>query len=153
MFRRQAREAASAPASETVEALRALYHGLGPGFPTEAVRLFDQSGPGQSGPGRADWCLRHNGRLLRCLSAGELGSSDLFSLPPSWEVMRVVVNNLMPRRDVVTVTGAVYCRPRGTWEAVRLPLLHIWTMRAGKALRFENYLDGIELSRVGALAS
>jgi hypothetical protein len=148
MFRRRTREAAPAPPGETVEPLRALYHALGPGFPAEALYLFDQSGPD-----RANWCLRHNGHLMRCLSAGELGSSDLFSLPPSWEIMRVVVNNLMPRRDIVTVTGAVYCRPRGTWEAIRLPLMHIWTMRAGKALRFENYLDGIELSRVDALAS
>ena len=149
MFRRRDHKTASPPASETVEPLRALYHALGPGFPTEALRLFGQ----EPEPDRTGWCLRHNGHVMRCLSAGELGSSDLFSLPSSWEVMRVVVNNLMSKRDIVTVTGAVYCRPRGTWEAVRLPLLHIWTMRAGKALRFENYLDGIELSRVGALAS
>ena len=29
---------------------------------------------------------------------------------------------------------------------MRVPLLHVWTMRLGKALRFENLLDGIELT-------
>ena len=36
---------------------------------------------------------------------------------------------------------------------MRLPLLHIWTMYADRALRFESYLDGIELSRINELVS
>jgi len=133
---------------ENVNRLRALYHGLGPGFPAEGVRLFDWE-PGSGG----GWCLSQNGHVLRCLAAGELASADLFSLPSSWEVMRVVVHNLMPKRDIVTVTGAVFCRPRGSWETMRLPLLHVWTMCADRALRFESYLDGIELNRIDGLAS
>jgi hypothetical protein len=31
---------------------------------------------------------------------------------------------------------------------MRVPLLHVWTMRLGKALRFENLLDGLELRPV-----
>jgi ketosteroid isomerase-like protein len=149
MFKRHARESTRAAPDENVERLRAMYHALGPGFPAEALLLFDQ----ESESDRAGWCLRQNGHVLRWLSAGELANDDLFSMPGSWEVMRVVVHSVMPKRDIVTVTGAVYCRPRGSWETMRLPLLHIWTMRAGKALRFENYLDGLELSRVDGLVS
>ena len=148
MFKRHARDFAHTT-DGSVDRLRAMYHALGPGFPVEASRLFDQE-PGTEGGG---WCLRHNGRVLRYLSVGELASADLFFLPSSWEVMRVVVHNLMPKRGTVTVTGSVYCRPRGSWETMRLPLLHIWTMRADRALRFESYLDGIELSRSDDLAS
>jgi hypothetical protein len=148
MFKQRARDSERAT-DGNVERLRAMYHALGPGFPAEALRLFDRE-PGADGGG---WCLRHNGHVLRCLSAGELASADLFSLPPSWEVMRVVVHNLMPKRDIVTVTGSVYCRPRGSWETMRLPLLHVWTMCADRALRFESYLDGIELSRIDELVS
>jgi hypothetical protein len=136
-----------------VARLRGIYGALGPGFPNEAVRLFGQGMEADDdGSESSDaWSVRSNGRLVRYLSADELSSTDLFALPGSWEVMRVVVHNLMRKRDIVTVTGSVYCRPRGSWETMRLPVLHIWTMCADRALRFENYLDGIELSRADGL--
>jgi hypothetical protein len=61
--------------------------------------------------------------------------------------MRTEVRQLTSKRDVVTVMGFLHCRPRGTWENIRVPLLHLWTMRLGRVVRFENLLDGIELSR------
>jgi hypothetical protein len=41
----------------------------------------------------------------------------------------------------------MYCRPKGSWESMRLPLMHVWTMCLDKALRFENLLDDFELCR------
>ena len=130
-------------ADEELEELRDAYRALGPGFPPEALRLFD-SDVGASG---GDWCVRVYGRRSRCLSVRELASTDLFALPSTWEVMRTEVRQLTSKRDVVTVMGFLYCRPRGTWENIRVPLLHLWTMRLGRVVRFENLLDGIELSR------
>ena len=49
------------------------------------------------------------------------------------------------------MTGFMYCRPRGSWENIRVPLLHVWTLCLGKALRFENLLDGLELGRADGL--
>jgi len=129
---------------EQLDRLRDIYRGLGPGFPAEAARLFDQ-GAGLDG---GDWCVRVNGRMSRCLSAAELASTDLFVLPSTWEIMRAEIRGLAAKRDIVTVTGFMYCRPRGSWEHMRVPLLHVWTMRLGKALRFENLLDGLELRPV-----
>ncbi len=129
---------------EELEQIREAYRALGPGFPAEAQRLFDPDAGDDGGV----WCVKVLGRRSRCLNAGELASTDLFALPASWEVMRAEVRRLACKRSVVTVTGFMYCRPRGSWENVRVPLLHVWTMRLGKALRFENLLDGIELSRV-----
>jgi hypothetical protein len=61
--------------------------------------------------------------------------------------MRAEVRSVKAKRDVVTVTGFIYCRPRGSWEHVRLPLLHVWTICLDKALRFESLLDGVDLRR------
>ena len=128
-------------ADEELEQLRGVYRALGPGFPAEALRLFDQDVGADGG----DWCVKVFGKTSRHLSAGELASTDLFALPSSWEVMRAEVRRLTYKRGVATVTGFMYCRPRGTWENMRVPLLHVWTLRLGKALRFQNLLDGIEL--------
>ena len=64
--------------------------------------------------------------------------------------MRAEVRGLATKRDVVTVTGFMYCRPRGSWEHMRVPLLSTCGRCVqGKALRFENLLDGLELSPAG----
>ncbi len=133
-------------ANDELEQLRNAYGALGPGFPCEALVLFDQN-EAEGG----EWCIKVNGRRSRCLGTSELLSSDLFALPATWEVMRADVRQLAYKRGIATVSGVMYCRPRGSWENMRLPLLHVWTMCRGKALRFENLLDGIELGRADGL--
>jgi hypothetical protein len=129
-------------ADDELEQLRAAYGALGPGLPAEARRLF---APDIDADG-SDWYLKVHGKTSRRLSASELASTDLFALPSSWEVMRTEVRTLTRKAGVVTVTGFMYCRPRGSWENMRVPLLHVWTISVGRLLRFENLLDGIELS-------
>ena len=129
---------------EELERLRNAYRALGPGFPPEAMSLFSEETQADGG----DWCVKVFGKTRRCLRASELATTDLFALPGTWEVMRAEVRRLTLKRGVATVTGFMYCRPRGSWENMRIPLLHVWTMRLGKALRFENLLDGIELCRI-----
>ena len=133
-------------ADDEMDLLRGAYGALGPGFAPEALKLFDQDGA-EGG----DWCIRVNGRRSRCLATSALDSSDLFLLPPTWEVMRAEVRRLTYKRGIATVSGFMYCRPRGSWENIRVPLLHVWTMCLGKALRFENLLDGLELGRADGL--
>ncbi len=131
-----------------LERLRVLYAALGPGFPAAALAVF--TGEATAGD---DWCVSYRGRTQRCLPAGELSNDELFVLPPRWEVMRVVVHALKgkptKRGDVVSVSGYFYCRPRGSWTNERIPFLHLWTMCAGQALRFDSFLDEIELRRRG----
>ena len=128
-----------------LEPLRGLYGALGLGFPAEALGIFSDDGGRESD----DWCLYHNGRRRRCLSAPTLSNYELFALPTTWEVQRVVARDLTARQtkrgDLVAVGGELYCRPRGSWENVRLPFFHLWTMCAGKALLFDNLLDGTQL--------
>jgi len=127
---------------EQVERLREAYSVLGPGFPDAAARLFES----EPGAESEEWYVKVFGRLVRRLRVGEMTSSDLFALPATWEVMRAEVRGLKAGRGFVTVSGFMYCRPRGSWEHMRVPLLHVWTMGLGKLQRFENLLDGIELS-------
>jgi hypothetical protein len=132
---------------ELLEELRDVYRDLGPGFPTAATHLFSTEGVADGG----DWALSVNGHPSRLLNTNELASTDLFVLPSTWEVMRAEVRSVKAKRDVVTVTGFIYCRPRGSWEYLRLPLLHVWTICVNKALRFESLLDGLELRRADGL--
>jgi hypothetical protein len=134
-------------AEELLEQLRGIYRELGPGFPAAATRLFSTEGGADGG----DWALSVNGHPARRLNAHDLASTDLFVLPSTWEVMRAEVRSVRAKRDVVTVTGFIYCRPRGSWEYLRLPLLHVWTICLDKALRFESLLDGLELRRADGL--
>jgi hypothetical protein len=134
-------------AEELLEQLRGVYRDLGPGFPTAATHLFSAEGAADGG----DWALSVNGHPPRLLNAHELASTDLFVLPSTWEVMRAEVRSFKAKRDVVTVTGFIYCRPRGSWEHLRLPLLHVWTICLDRALRFESLLDGLELRRADGL--
>jgi hypothetical protein len=128
---------------DAAERLRSAYLALGPGFPAEALALFEH-GEGEDG---GMWCRLAPRAKPRFLSANELTSNDLFGLPPAWEVMRVEPRRLTARRGVISVTGSMHCRPRGSWENIRVPVLHAWTMCDGKALRFQNLLDDIELRR------
>jgi hypothetical protein len=128
-----------------LERLRNVYASLGLGFPAEALRVFGHEDPA----GQRGWCLRHLGRTVRCLTTPELSNRELFALPHRWEVIRVVARSLTGRRgrqgDRITVLGELHCRPRGTWEDVHIPFEHEWTMRAGRALLFENVIDATVL--------
>ena len=135
---------------DALERLEKLYDALGLGFPPEGLVLFggDTSELGV-------WSVSRRGRKLGYVSSSEVSNDELFALPPAWEIMRVVVHTVgsehTRRGDVVSVAGHLYCRPRGSWASERFPFLHIWTMCAGRALRFEDFLDGVELKRTSRL--
>jgi hypothetical protein len=132
-----------------LEGLRRLYESLGLGFPAEALRVFGAAEPA----GEPRWCVHFLGRTVRCVGTAELSNQELFALPQRWEVIRVVARTLTGRRsrrgDRITVFGHLYCRPRGTWENIRIPFQHTWTMCAGRALLFENLIDATALKPEG----
>ena len=125
-----------------VERVRAAYEALGPGFPRQVAELFEQEGD-DDGMWRR---LAPRGQR-RLIEAGELASEDLFSLPSGWEVMRVELRQLSARRDLISAGGFLFCRPRGTWENIRVPFLHNWALCRDKVLTFQSVLDEIELRR------
>lgn len=128
-----------------LDGLRSVYAALGMGFPAQASRLFGGEDPAAEGR----WCLKHMGRTIRCLRTPDLSDRELFVIPIGWEVIRAVATSLTGRRgkrgDQITVFGEMHCRPRGTWENVAIPFQHVWTLCAGRALRFENIVDATVL--------
>lgn len=133
---------------EDVEGLRAFYDALGLGFPLEGRALFG----GGDAFAPDSWSVVQRGRRLGYVDASEISNDELFALPAGWEITRVAVHTFESRHtgrgEVVTVGGHLYCRPRGRWGNERFPFLHIWTMCAGRALRFEDFLERVELKRL-----
>jgi hypothetical protein len=147
------------PDEADLEALRELYGALGPGLPPELVRVFSGDGSPESEQWHAR-LRRGRGLLLmpprrRCLASSDLTPERLFQLPPGWELTRTALarlgGKLSGRGDLLSAQGTYYCRPRGSWSTDALPFVHLWTMWAGRALRFASYLDGFELRRAGPL--
>ncbi|HMK91899.1 MAG TPA: hypothetical protein VK576_02775 [Thermoleophilia bacterium] len=142
-----------------LEALRELYASLGPGYPLEVARVFAGDGSATS----EQWDARtRRGRgpfvvpqRWRRVAGDDLSSGSLFLLPPGWELTRAELSELQGeltrRGDLLSAEGTFYCRLRGGWHTDPLPFLHLWTMCAGRALRFESYLEGLELRRAGRL--
>lgn len=148
------------PDETDLEALREFYAALGPGLRPEVERVF----AGDGSPGSVQWqgCL-HRGRGLvlaplrwRRLTSDGLTPERLFLLPPGWELTRAALakldGTLGKKGDLLSAQGTYYCRPRGSWANDPLPFVHLWTMCAGRALRFASYLDGLELRRDQTLA-
>ncbi|HMK92376.1 MAG TPA: hypothetical protein VK576_05200 [Thermoleophilia bacterium] len=125
---------------DDVERLRHAYLALGPGLPAAARELFRRDG-GSEGP----WWRRAPRGKPRLIESTELGSADLFVLPPTWEIMRVVPRQIQTRHGTVTVTGFMQCRPKGSWEKIQVPFMHVWTLCRGRVQRFQNLLEGVEL--------
>ena len=44
--------------------------------------------------------------------------------------------------------GLCRCRPKGSWEVVTVPFLHLWQLRDGRLSRVESSFDAVELRRV-----
>lgn len=140
--------------------MQRFYGALGLGFPAEALRLFDreetesESREDDAPDGGGHWCLRRLGHNVRCVTTSDLSSREFFYLPHDWEVIRVVAHSLSARRkkrgEQITALGEMYCRPRGTWENIRIPFQHVWTLCGGRALLFENLLDATDLTREGS---
>ena len=48
------------------------------------------------------------------------------------------------------VGGRFRARPRGTWEVIPLPFIHIWSVADEQVEAVFDYLGGVEVRRRGA---
>ncbi|HJW75642.1 MAG TPA: hypothetical protein VJ787_08235 [Thermoleophilia bacterium] len=128
---------------EALDMLRAGYRALGFGAPEPVLRMFDQHLPGRE----ARWVVRDVTSTARFRSR-DVVADDLFgSIPPHWQVVRVVPWRFEDKDDRVIVMGHIWCRPRGSWDVMSVPFGHIWTLALGKVVSVLSYLDGIEIER------
>jgi ketosteroid isomerase-like protein len=133
----------------TLTMLRDGYRAFGFGAPEAVLRLFDQHVPGRE----AQWFVRDVTSTTR-YRPRDVVADDLFgSIPPHWQVVRVVPFRFEGRGDRVVVTGHIRCRPRGSWDVMSVPFAHIWTVARGKVVSVLSYLDGIEIERAAQSAA
>ncbi len=116
-----------APDEAALEALRALYGALGPGFAPAVASVFE----GDASPDSGRWCSAYRRRDL-CRAAEALSDRSLFALPPGWQLTRVELRRLAGKRtkqgDWLAATGVFFCRPRGRTRrafSVPSPLAHV----------------------------
>ncbi|MGE5228123.1 MAG: hypothetical protein ACM3MJ_00195 [Deltaproteobacteria bacterium] len=129
---------------DVLERIKRGYHAIGPGASRDVLAMFHQE---QADP--PEWVIDDSFSIK---PAREVVAMDLFAgaLPSHWEVIGVDLRmwDLYTRRSRLVVAGRFRTRPRGTWEIVPLPFIHIWNLGADDQVRgVFDYLAGIEVKR------
>ena len=130
---------------DVLERIKRGYRAIGPGASRDVLAMFHQE---QDDP--PDWVIDYSGHTL---ATREVVAMDLFAggLPSHWEVIGVDLRHwdFYQRNCRLVVAGRFRTRPRGTWEIVPLPFIHIWTVADDQVQAVFDYFAGIEVRRRG----
>jgi hypothetical protein len=129
---------------DALERIKRGYRAIGPGAPRDVLAMFHQEGPDPP-----EWVVDDS---IRVVPARTVVAMDLFAgaLPSHWEIMGVDLRqwDFSTARGRLVVSGRFRTRPRGTWEIVPLPFIHIWSVDEDEQVRgVFDYLAGIEVRR------
>jgi hypothetical protein len=129
---------------DALERIRRGYRGIGPGASRDVLAMFHQEQPDPP-----EWVVDDS---LSIKPTRDVVATDLFAgaLPSHWEVIGVDVRqwDYYRSRARLVVAGRFRTRPKGTWEVVPLPFIHIWTLGQDDQVRgVFDYLAGIEVRR------
>lgn len=128
------------------EQIKRGYRALGLGADKDVLAMLDAPG-GEP----AEWAVHRLGAFGRnhCPESGVVIMELFRGLPSHFELIGVDPQTWeMNRRHTrLTVTGRFRTRPRGSWEVVALPFVHIWDFVDGHVDKVASLLDGIELRR------
>jgi ketosteroid isomerase-like protein len=75
-----------------------------------------------------------NGVFARCIS--------------EWDGFTVAVNEILDAGDTVVALGRYIGIYKATGKPMRAQLVHIWRIADGKATRFQQYADTLQVARV-----
>jgi hypothetical protein len=132
---------------DVLERIRRGYEAIGPGAPRAVLAMFHQEEDG--GP---EWEVQSpQSRALH--EANDVVALDLFGgLPAHWEIIGTDLRmwDFSERRSRLVVGGLFRSRPRGSWETLPLPFIHIWTVSGDQVMSALDYFDGVEVRRRGA---
>lgn len=131
---------------DVLERIRRGYHAIGVGTHRDVLALFDQVG---GEPAR--WSVGDTPDGARSHASREIGADDLFSgLPERYEVIGVEVKfwHYYERCSRLVVGGRFRARPRGSWDVMALPFVHIWCFDGDRLYRVIDCLGGVELRRL-----
>jgi hypothetical protein len=128
---------------DVLERIKRGYRAMGPGASRDVLAMFHQEQPDPP-----EWVVDDTTRIV---PARGVVAMDLYAgaLPPHWEVIGVDLRmwDYYARKSKLVVAGRFRTRPRGTWEVVRLPFIHIWSVGDDQVRGVFDYLAGIEVKR------
>jgi hypothetical protein len=129
---------------DVLERIKRGYRAIGPGASRDVLAMFHQE---QADP--PEWVIDDSSHII---PARDVVAMDLFAgaLPSHWEVIGVDLRmwDYYGRKSKLVVGGRFRTRPRGSWEIVPLPFIHIWSVGDDDQVRgVLDYLAGIEVKR------
>ncbi len=134
---------------DALERIRRGYRAVGPGAPRDVLAMFHQE---QDDP--PEWVVCDVGGGGGVYATREVVAMELFAaaLPSHWEITGVDLRiwAFSERRSRLVVGGRFRTRPRGAWEVMPLPFIHIWSVAGDRVEMVFDYLAGIEVRRRGS---
>ena len=71
----------------------------------------------------------------------------LARIPEAWEGFEIQVDRLVTDGDTVVVQGRYHAtRARATGRPLDAQVVHVWDLRDGKVVRFQQYVDTRQLA-------
>jgi len=131
---------------DVLERIKRGYRAIGPGAPRDVLAMFHQEQ--DEAP---EWVVEDVGNGGGTYASREVVAMELFAgaMPAHWEIIGVDLRlwDYYERRSRLVVSGRFRTRPRGTWEVIPLPFIHIWSVEDEQVRGVFDYLAGIEVRR------
>lgn len=136
-----ANRSATIPASNT-QMLRSLYEAFGRGDVPAVMAMFDQNLVWEE----AESSRYADGNPYRGPQAVATGVFQ--RLGGEWNAFRVTPQEFIDGGDRVVVLGRYDGRYKASGAPLNAQFVHVWTMRSGKVIRFQQFTDTAQFARV-----
>ncbi len=130
------------PISSNAQTIRSLYDAFGRGDVPAVIGTFDENlvwMAAESLPAAE----RNPYRGPRAVAEG------IFQMIPTiWDNFQVNVERIIDGGDTVVALGRYRARHRQTGKPLDAQFVHVWDVRNGKVVRFQQYVDTAQFARV-----
>jgi hypothetical protein len=129
---------------DVLERIKRGYRAIGHGASRDVLAMFHQEQPDPP-----LWVVDDS---IKLIPTREIVAMDLFAglLPLHWEVTGVDLRSwdFYESKDRLVVAGRFRTRPKGSWEVIPVPFIHIWSVDGRDRVRgVFDYMAGIEVVR------
>ena len=92
-----------------------------------------------------DWVIERGGTFH---SSQDVLHNVFETVPRNWDSLRLVPSEILEAGDVVISRGKFVGRPKGSAQEIEVPFVHLFTIRDGKVVTGDAYIDVKELTRL-----
>ena len=127
---------------QNVDLVRDAYAAFGRGDIETVFKIFDQNivfNLAENSPYYPGWPIKGQQEVLDKLFARIPGDTDNFTITPA---------AIHDAGDVVVVQGRYAGRNRNTGLNLDVQMCHIWTLRNGRIVQMDQYLDTLKSAEV-----